>query len=97
MTDKPHFVFRDGMTADSNYVQWISDIKSCYRSSQIKAAVRVNTELLEFYWSVGSDLVALKAEERWGCGIVKQSALDMRNAFPDAKGFSISNVKYMKQ
>lgn len=97
MTDKPHFVFRDGMSADSNYVQWIADIKSRYCSSQIKAAIRVNTALLEFYWSIGRDLVALKAEERWGSGIVKQFVLDMRNAFPDAKGFSISNVKYMKQ
>ena len=49
MTDKPHFVFRDGMTADNNYVQWIADIKSRYRNSQIKAAIRVNTALLEFY------------------------------------------------
>ena len=97
MTDKPHFVFRDGMTADSNYVQWIADIKNRYRSSQIKAAIRVNTALLEFYWSIGRDLVALKAEERWGSGIVKQFALDMRNAFPDAKGFSYSNVKDMKR
>lgn len=97
MTDKPHFVFRDGMTPDSNYVQWIADIKSRYRSSQIKAAIKVNTALLEFYWSVGRDLVALKAEERWGSGIVKQFALDMRNAFPDAKGFSDTNVKYMKR
>lgn len=97
MTDKPHFVFRDGMTADSNYVQWIADIKGRYRNSQIKSAIRVNTALLEFYWSVGRDLVALKAEERWGSGIVKQFALDMRNTFPDAKGFSDTNVKYMKR
>lgn len=85
------------MIADSNYVHWIADIKSRFQQSQIKAAVKVNTALLEFYWSVGRDLVALKAEERWGSGIVKQFALDMRNAFPDAKGFSDTNVKYMKR
>ena len=85
------------MIADSNYVHWIADIKSRFQQSQIKAAVKVNTALLEFYWSVGRDLVALKAEERWGSGIVKQFALDMRNAFPDAKGFSYSNVKDMKR
>jgi predicted nuclease of restriction endonuclease-like (RecB) superfamily len=97
MADKPHFVFRDGMTADRDYVQWIADIKSRYRNSQIKAAIKVNSALLEFYWSVGRDLAVLKAEERWGSGIVKQFALDMRNAFPDAKGFSYSNVKDMKR
>lgn len=97
MADKPHFVFRDGMTADRDYVQWIADIKSRYRNSQIKAAIKVNSALLEFYWSVGRDLAVLKAEERWGSGIVKQFALDMRNAFPEAKGFSDTNVKYMKR
>lgn len=97
MADKPHFVFRDGMTADRDYVQWIADIKSRYRNSQIKAAIKVNSALLEFYWSVGRDLAVLKAEERWGSGIVKQFALDMRNAFPEAKGFSYSNVKDMKR
>lgn len=97
MNDKPTFTFRDGMTADEGYIQWITDIKQRFRQSQIKAAVRVNTAMLEFYWSVGRDLVMLRAEERWGAGVVKQFALDMRQAFPDETGFSYSNVKYMKQ
>ena len=97
MNDKPTFTFRDGMSADEGYIQWIADIKQRFRQSQIKAAVRVNTAMLEFYWSVGRDLVTLRAEERWGAGVVKQFALDMRQAFPDETGFSYSNVKYMKQ
>ena len=97
MSDKPTFVSRDMMTADEGYVQWMADIKQRFRQSQVKAAVRVNTAMLEFYWSVGRDLVALRAEERWGAGVVKQFALDMRQAFPDETGFSYSNVKYMKQ
>ena len=97
MNDKPTFTFRDGMTADEGYIQWITDIKQRFRQSQIKAAVRVNTAMLEFYWSVGRDLVMLRAEERWGAGVVKQFALDMRQAFPDETGFSDTNVKYMKR
>ena len=95
MNDKPTFTFRDGMTADEGYIQGITDIKQRFRQSQIKAAVRVNTAMLEFYWSVGRDLVTLRAEERWGAGVVKQFALDMRQAFPDETGFSDTNVKYM--
>ena len=97
MSDKPTFVSRDMMTADEGYVQWMADIKQRFRQSQVKAAVRVNTAMLEFYWSVGRDLVALRAEERWGAGVVKQFALDMRQAFPDEMGFSDTNVKYMKR
>ena len=47
------FVFRDGMVADSSYVEWLSDIKQRFRQSQTKASIRVNTEMLEFYWGIG--------------------------------------------
>ena len=95
--EKPSFVYRDGMTADKEYVEWLSDVKTRFRQSQTKAAIRVNTAMLEFYWSIGRDLVALRAEERWGAGVVKQFALDMQQAFPDITGFSLTNVKYMKR
>ena len=96
-TEIPSFVSRDGMIADKEYVTWIADVKQRFRQSQIKASIRVNTSMLEFYWSIGRDLVALRAEERWGTGVVKQFALDMRQSFPNATGFSHTNVKYMKQ
>ena len=96
-TEMPSFVYRDGMTADKEYVEWLSDVKTRFRQCQIKASIRVNTTMLELYWSIGRDLVALRAEERWGAGVVKQFALDMRQAFPDITGFSLTNVKYMKR
>ena len=95
--DKPTFIYRDGMLTDKGYVEWLADVKERFKKSQIKASIRVNISMLEFYWSIGRDLVALRAEERWGAGVVKQFALDMRQAFPDATGFSLTNVKYMKQ
>lgn len=97
MEDKPVFVYSDGIIADKSYVEWLSEVKQRFKNSQIKAAVRVNTEMLSFYWSIGRDLVALKAEQRWGAGVVKQFALDMRNTFPEETGFSYTNVKYMKR
>ena len=95
--ETPSFVCRDSMTADEGYVEWVSDVKKRFRRCQIKATIRVNTTMLEFYWSIGRDLVAMRAEERWGAGVVKQFALDMRQAFSDITGFSLTNVKYMKQ
>ncbi len=97
MTDKPHFVFRDGMTADRNYVQWLSEVKQRFRQCQLKAAVRVNTAMLEFYWSLGRDIVQLKAESKWGSGLYNQLSLDLREMFPDTTGFSATNLKYMRR
>lgn len=94
---EPTFVVRDGMLAEKDYVEWLADVKVRFRQSQIKASIRVNTAMLGFYWSIGRDLVAMRAEERWGSGVVRQFALDMRQAFPTATGFSHTNVKYMKQ
>ena len=85
------------MLADDRYVAWLSDVKTRFHQSQVKASIRVNTAMLEFYWSIGRDLVVLRAEERWGAGVVKQFALDMRQAFPNITGFSDSNVKYIKR
>lgn len=82
---------------DSDYSTWLSDIKHRYLSAQIKAAVKVNTEKLLFNWSIGSDLVTRKAEERWGAGVVEQLSFDLQQAFPNDKGFSSRNVWRMKQ
>ena len=65
--------------------------------SQIKAAVKVNSERLLFNWQLGRDLVMRKAEERWGTGIVEQVSLDLQAEFPQAEGFSTSNLWYMKR
>lgn len=94
---KPEFIYRDGMLPDKDYVSWVSEVKERFRRSQMKAAVRVNSAMLEFYWSVGRDLERMKAEQKWGSGVVKQFALDMRETFPGEKGFSYSNVKDMKR
>ncbi|MBR4155902.1 MAG: DUF1016 family protein [Bacteroidales bacterium] len=82
---------------DADYANWIAEVKHRYRSSQVKAAVRVNAEKLLFNWQLGRDLVQKKAEERWGSGVVEQVSLDLKREFPNAEGFSVRNLWYMKQ
>lgn len=95
--DKPYVVKSHDIHIDENYAVWIADIKSRYRSAQVKAAVKVNAEKLLFNWQLGRDLVQKKAEERWGAGVVEQVSLDLNREFPDAAGFSVRNLWYMKQ
>ena len=93
----PQFIKRDSMLADTDYVQWLSDLKQRYRQSQAKAAVHVNHGMLEFYWSLGRDIVALKAESKWGSGIINQLSVDLQNLFPSQKGFSARNIWDIKK
>lgn len=91
------FIKKDMVITDSAYYQWIEDVKSRYHSSQVKAAIKVNGEMLQFYWSLGRDIVALKAEQKWGTGVLQQVSIDLKQAFPTQKGFSYTNIKLMSQ
>jgi len=82
---------------DTDYAEWIAELKHRYRSAQVKASVRVNAEKLLFNWELGRDLVQKKAEERWGAGVVEQVSLDLQREFPNTDGFSTTNLWYMKQ
>ena len=81
---------------DKEYLQWVKELCKRYRQSQIKAAVKVNTEMLKFYWSLGRDIVALKAEARWGSKFYKNLSKDLKEANPLATCFSPKNLLYMK-
>lgn len=94
--DAPRIVSSHDVHLDNDYAAWIAEIKHRYRSSQVKAAVRVNAEKLLFNWQLGRDLVQKKAEERWGSGVVEQVSLDLKQEFPEETGFSTRNLWYMK-
>ena len=95
--EKARIVKSHDIRIDNDYADWIAEVKHRYRSSQVKAAVKVNAEKLLFNWQLGKDLVQKKAEERWGAGVVEQVSLDLKREFPNAEGFSTSNLWYMKK
>lgn len=95
--DKPTVVKSHDIHLDTEYASWIHEVKERYRNTQIKAAVKVNSEQLLFNWMLGRDLVTRKAEEKWGTGIVEQVSLDLQNEFPNIKGFSARNLWNMKK
>ncbi|MCH5310665.1 MAG: DUF1016 family protein [Prevotella sp.] len=97
MSNTPIFVYRSGVIADKSYVEWLSEVKRRIQRSQIKAAIRVNSAMLEFYWSLGRDIILMKAENKWGTGFFNQLSLDLKDLFPNQTGFSVTNLKYMKR
>ena len=94
---KPHFASSQNVHIDEAYVSWIEELKGRYKKAQIKSAVKVNSEQLLFNWQLGRDLVVRRAEEHWGAGVVEQVSLDLKAAFPKAKGFSARNLWNMKK
>lgn len=81
---------------DKEYAQWVKDLSLRYRQAQIRAAVKVNGEMLLFYWQLGRDIVALQAESQWGSKVLKNLSADLKKEMPNAKCFSETNLLYMK-
>lgn len=97
MEFKIHNMNKNITIIDKEYQKWIKDLSSRYRKSQIKAAVKVNQEMLAFYWSLGRDIVEMHVEDRWGESVVRNLSADLKKLNPEAHCFSKSNIYYMKK
>lgn len=88
MTDLNHL--------DNTYKIWIRELKLKIRSTQIKAAIAVNSTLIEFNWDLGKMIVEKQQQTKWGDKFLEQTSLDLKEEFPKMKGFSVTNLKYCK-
>lgn len=80
----------------TEYEAWMNDIKKKIRKSQIKAATKVNYELLNLYWELGRNIVQKQENAKWGDAFLAEMSKDLQKAFPGAKGFSRENLKHMR-
>lgn len=80
-----------------DYSQWLLELKNRFRQRQLKAAVQVNRELLQFYWELGEDIVKRQQDTSWGSGFLKQLSQDLMLEFPEVKGFSKRNLELIRQ
>ena len=85
------------LLSNKEYKQWLLELKSKIRQAQMKAVVKVNAELLLLYWDMGADIVQKQKNAKWGTGFIDQLSNDLMREFPDMKGFSRSNLKYIRQ
>ena len=79
-----------------DYAAWLADLKARIHSAQQRATLAVNRELVRLYWQIGRDILERQQREGWGAKVIERLAQDLRNAFPDMKGFSPRNLKYMR-
>lgn len=82
---------------DSQYKEWIADLSKRFRQSQVKAAVKVNTEMLRFYWSLGRDIVERQAENHYGKSFYANLSRDLKKAIPGVSGLTENNIRYAKR
>ena len=73
-----------------------AELKARIHSAQQRASLSVNRELVLLYWQIGQDILARQNREGWGAKVIERLAQDLRNAFPEMKGFSRANLMYMR-
>jgi predicted nuclease of restriction endonuclease-like (RecB) superfamily len=75
---------------------WVAELKSRIRQSQLKAAVKVNSELLRLYWTLGRDIVERSLDAAYGSRFFEALSRELRAEFPAMEGFSVTNLRYCK-
>lgn len=84
------------LSPPEGYIEWLKDIKERIRSARQKSALAANSEMLTLYWQIGQDILARQGAQGWGGKVVDRLAADLSREFPEMKGFSSRNLKYMR-
>ena len=92
MSDKPIKLTPE----PDGYADWLAELKTRIHTAQQRAALAVNRELVLLYWQIGRDILERQAAQGWGAKVIERLAHDLRNAFPEMKGFSRANLMYMR-
>lgn len=79
----------------TDYNIWLQSLKDQIRTARVKAGLAVNSELVRLYWRLGNEILVRRASQQWGSKVLDQLAKDLKAEFPDMKGLSQSNLKYM--
>ena len=84
------------LSLPENYDDFLSGLKERIRNAQLRAAIAVNQELVVLYWHIGREVLDKERSQGWGAKVVERLATDLKKAFPEMKGFSARNLRYMK-
>lgn len=79
-----------------DYADLLQSLKERIRTTQLRASLAVNQELIRLYWQIGREILLRQQQQGWGAKVVNQLAKDLQQEFPDMKGFSPRNLKYMR-
>ncbi|MCD4681302.1 MAG: PDDEXK nuclease domain-containing protein [Bacteroidales bacterium] len=87
----------DNIPGRQKYKFWIENLKSKIHSARTKLALTINSQLLELYWEIGEEIVERQENTNWGSKFIEQTAIELKNEFPEIRGFSRRNLYAIRQ
>lgn len=78
------------------YNDFLHTLKEQIRTAQVRASLALNRELILLYWQIGREILDRQRRQGWGAKVIEKLSVDLRHEFPELKGFSRSNLMYMR-
>lgn len=91
------YTFMSITPIQKEYISFLTELKQTIQTAQVKAVMKVNTDLISMYWKLGTMIIDRQSQSNWWDNILWQIAKDLKKQFPDSKGFSLRNLIYMKK
>jgi len=85
---------RAGLPTD--YANVLRELKQRIARERLRAVLAANAGMVLLYWDIGQTILARQTAEGWGAKVIDRLSADLREAFPDMKGLSPRNLKYMR-
>lgn len=79
-----------------DYAAWLMDLKARINRERLRVVLASNAVMVLLYWDIGRSILDKQADQGWGSHVIDRLAVDLREAFPEMKGFSPRNLKYMR-
>ena len=95
MEEQPMHEIRTAEPA--GYAEFVAELKQRIERAQLRASLAVNGELVLLYWQIGREILSRQDRENWGAKVIERLAADLKRSFPDMRGFSPRNLKYMRR
>jgi len=86
----------NNLSIPEDYYDFLRELKERILQAQVRAVISVNRELVLLYWQIGRDILNRQQQRGWGAKVIDNIAADLQKAFPEMKGFSPRNLKYMR-
>jgi hypothetical protein len=83
------------MAPPAGYADWLAKLKADIAHARQRATLAVNVELVQLYGRIGREILARQQAQGWGAKVIDRLAHDLQDAFPDMRGWSSRNLKYM--
>lgn len=80
----------------SDYAAWLADLKTRIQQERLRVVLASNAVMVLLYWDIGRSILDKQTDQGWGSRVIDRLAADLRDAFPEMKGFSPRNLKYMR-